>query len=95
MKIFKEKEIDEATKDYRKSMIDKNIQLSYIERDFPAGIKFAESKMERIFADYTRWLFDNSVYAHGVAYAVKVGNHYEDYTAKELFEQFINERNKK
>lgn len=80
-KLFKQEEKDIATKKYTLEHYNKRKVDVYIEDAFKAGISYAESKFEEIAIEFVNYCDDN--YLEG------------NTNFKELFQQFITQRNKK
>jgi len=101
MEIFKQEEIGEAAEKYSENKSSAFTFRETHKRDFKAGVEFAESKIEEIAIEFLDWVEKDymRVSPCGDRY-VKITNNQEDWpynfrriTKKELFEQFIKERN--
>lgn len=99
-KLFKQEEIDEASEKFDKEVLLGNLTTEYC---FKAGVEFAESKVEEIAVEFADWL---NIHEEGFRSLYREKNSNTpiywvscytggriDYTSKELFQQFIKERN--
>ena len=85
MKIFDEDEINKASLQYS-TLIHSTDELDSIEAEaFAAGVKYAESKVEDLCIEFVEWINSKMDW--------NFENEYKTY--KELFQQFLTQRNGK
>ena len=83
MKIFDEEEVDKASLQYS-TLIHSTDELDSIEAEaFAAGVEYAESKVEDLCIEFAEWINSKMDW--------NFENEYK--THKELFQQFLKERN--
>ena len=95
MKIFNEEEVDKASLQYS-TLIHSTDELDSIEAEaFAAGVEYAESKVEDLCIEFVVWCFDNVVYHDSKSYYIESEQYNKEFTNKELFQEFLKERNGK
>jgi len=90
IKLFKQEEVDEAAEKFDKEILLKNLTTEYC---FKAGVEFAESKIEEIAVEFAEWVAERytlSIYKEWCSLGMPTIN-----STKELFIQFIKEKNEK
>ena len=91
MKIFDEEEVDDVACQYSKECGN----LGFERTDFIAGVEYAESKVEDLCIEFIVWCFDNVIYHDSKSYYIESEQYNKEFTNKELFQEFLKERNGK
>ncbi|HPQ80070.1 MAG TPA: hypothetical protein PLG47_06420 [Candidatus Dojkabacteria bacterium] len=84
MKIIPENEVEKAVKKEYKAFLHEEEECEHFEYIFKAGFTFAESRFEELAVEFLNWYK-----------FIDYEKDYLGYTTKELFNQFLKERNGK
>ena len=91
MKIFNEEEVDKAALESYSYLPDQACKYEdELTGEFKSGVEYAESKVEDLCIEFAEWMFTSPMILTDMQGGVG-----SNLTTKELFEQFLKERNGK
>lgn len=104
MKLINQNEIDEATEKYSNNQC-QNLQTviyrkeeleDYCLNDFKSGVSYAESELSELFIDFLIWYETSDIQNRKLKYTAPITGENFDIRklAKEIFDIFLEERNK-